>query len=199
MSECNCPAHHLAAGVSCVCKTTSDPAPERRMGDAEAEELSRPGRLTELVAELRRARAREDAQERELEQLRTDLGIARLKVLNTERDHEIGRLKAQLAAAVQRAEEAEKKQGETRTDGFDVTSAMLRSAREEAERQRYRAEDAEERAESAEALVREFAEALEGFRYSASDGRFCDHAAEPCDRCDRARLALARVSEKGKT
>jgi hypothetical protein len=39
--------------------------------------------------------------------------------------------------------------------------------------------------------------ALKGLEDPYEPGRFCDHAAEPCARCEAARKALARAEGKG--
>ncbi len=38
--------------------------------------------------------------------------------------------------------------------------------------------------------------ALESLEYRKEPGRFCDHAAEPCPRCEQARAALVLAKEK---
>lgn len=38
-------------------------------------------------------------------------------------------------------------------------------------------------------------EALEGLRYKGEPTRFCDHAADPCNRCDAATAALKLAKE----
>ena len=40
--------------------------------------------------------------------------------------------------------------------------------------------------------------ALRGLEYRKEPGTFCDHAAEPCPRCEAARAALALIDKEPK-